>query len=168
MKIAESDPDPDPLVGGMDPRIRIHTKMSWIRNTAYITCIKYLLNRGLSPSVSQWISPLIYLNQPYNIDKKLPSLQIYTKPYKLFIKTRYFFNLIFTTCFHLGPTCGASSTCGTSILRCGTTRISNSSKSNEFSSSRVSWSEYIQPYTLPTPERLHGLPRAPVQLVWFQ
>jgi hypothetical protein len=33
MKIA--DPDPDPLVRGMDPliRIRIHTKMSWIRNT---------------------------------------------------------------------------------------------------------------------------------------
>jgi hypothetical protein len=27
------DPDPDPLVRGMDPRIRIHTKMSWIRNT---------------------------------------------------------------------------------------------------------------------------------------
>jgi hypothetical protein len=29
-------PDPDPLVKGMDPRIqiRIHTKMSWIRNTA--------------------------------------------------------------------------------------------------------------------------------------
>ncbi len=26
--------DPDPLVRGMDPRIRIHTKMSWIRNTA--------------------------------------------------------------------------------------------------------------------------------------
>jgi len=26
-------PDPDPLVRGMDPRIRIHTKMSWIRNT---------------------------------------------------------------------------------------------------------------------------------------
>jgi hypothetical protein len=26
---------PDPLVSGMDPRIRIriHTKMSWIRNT---------------------------------------------------------------------------------------------------------------------------------------
>jgi hypothetical protein len=31
------DPDPDPLVRGMDPRIwiRIHTKMSWIRNTEY-------------------------------------------------------------------------------------------------------------------------------------
>ncbi len=25
---------PDPLVRGMDPRIRIHTKISWIRNTA--------------------------------------------------------------------------------------------------------------------------------------
>jgi hypothetical protein len=25
--------DPDPLVRGMDPRIRIHSKMSWIRNT---------------------------------------------------------------------------------------------------------------------------------------
>ncbi len=27
--------DPDPLVRGMDLRIRIHTKMSWIRNTAF-------------------------------------------------------------------------------------------------------------------------------------
>ncbi len=33
--LALLDPDPDPLVTGMDPRIRIriHTKMSWIRNT---------------------------------------------------------------------------------------------------------------------------------------
>jgi hypothetical protein len=39
MKIEESDPhpDPDPLVRGMDPRIRIHTKMSWIRNTDNIS-----------------------------------------------------------------------------------------------------------------------------------
>jgi hypothetical protein len=31
------DPDPDPLVRGMDPRIRIRiqTKMSWIRNTGF-------------------------------------------------------------------------------------------------------------------------------------
>jgi hypothetical protein len=28
----DPDPDPDPLVRGMDPRIRIHSKMSWIRN----------------------------------------------------------------------------------------------------------------------------------------
>jgi hypothetical protein len=27
------DPDPDPLVRGMDPRIRIRIKISWIRNT---------------------------------------------------------------------------------------------------------------------------------------
>jgi hypothetical protein len=29
----ENSRDPDPLVRGMDPRIRIHSKMSWIRNT---------------------------------------------------------------------------------------------------------------------------------------
>jgi hypothetical protein len=33
LKVNE-DPDPDSLVRGMDPRIRIHTKVSWIRNTA--------------------------------------------------------------------------------------------------------------------------------------
>ncbi len=35
-RIRIQDPDPDPLVRGMDPRIRIriHPKMSWIRNTA--------------------------------------------------------------------------------------------------------------------------------------
>ncbi len=32
-RIRFQDPDPDPLVRGMDPRIRIHPKMSWIRNT---------------------------------------------------------------------------------------------------------------------------------------
>ncbi len=42
-KIAGSDPDP--LVRGMDPRIRIHTKMSWIRNAAFnkhvlLTCYR--------------------------------------------------------------------------------------------------------------------------------
>ncbi len=31
-----SDPDPDPLVRGMDPQIRIHTKTSWIRNSGLI------------------------------------------------------------------------------------------------------------------------------------
>jgi hypothetical protein len=33
MKIEGPDPHPDPLVRGMDPRIRIHTKISWIRDT---------------------------------------------------------------------------------------------------------------------------------------
>ncbi len=32
-EIAGSGSDPDSLVRGMDPRIRIQTKMSWIRNT---------------------------------------------------------------------------------------------------------------------------------------
>jgi hypothetical protein len=32
-------PDPAPLVRGMDPRLRIHTKMSWIRNTDVSTCV---------------------------------------------------------------------------------------------------------------------------------
>jgi hypothetical protein len=33
-RIRIQDPDPDPLVRGMNPRIRIHPKMSWIHNTA--------------------------------------------------------------------------------------------------------------------------------------
>jgi hypothetical protein len=35
IRIQDPDPNLDPLVRGMDPRIqiRIHTKMSWIRNT---------------------------------------------------------------------------------------------------------------------------------------
>ncbi len=36
------DPDPDPLVRGMDPRIRIHPKMSWIRNTGKMWMKKML------------------------------------------------------------------------------------------------------------------------------
>jgi hypothetical protein len=32
-RIRIQDPEPDLLVRGMDPRIRIHPKMSWIRNT---------------------------------------------------------------------------------------------------------------------------------------
>jgi hypothetical protein len=36
----DSHPHPDPLVRGTDPRIRIHTKMSRIRNTdeKYTSC----------------------------------------------------------------------------------------------------------------------------------
>jgi hypothetical protein len=37
IRIQDPDPNPDPLVRGMDPRIRIriHPKMSWIRNTGF-------------------------------------------------------------------------------------------------------------------------------------
>jgi hypothetical protein len=34
-RIRIQDPDSDPLVRGMDPWIRIHPKMAWIRNTAF-------------------------------------------------------------------------------------------------------------------------------------
>jgi hypothetical protein len=34
-QIRSHDPDPDPLVKGMDLRIRIHTKISWICNTGF-------------------------------------------------------------------------------------------------------------------------------------
>jgi hypothetical protein len=33
IRIQDPDPDSDPLVRAMVPRIRIHPKMSWIRNT---------------------------------------------------------------------------------------------------------------------------------------
>jgi hypothetical protein len=33
IRIQDPNLDPDTLVRGIDPRIRIHTKMSWIRNT---------------------------------------------------------------------------------------------------------------------------------------
>jgi hypothetical protein len=37
--VADPNPDSDPLVKGMDPRIwiRLHNKMSWILNTAFLT-----------------------------------------------------------------------------------------------------------------------------------
>jgi hypothetical protein len=38
----DPNPDPDPLDRGMDPRIRIHPKMSWIRNTESSYRIGYL------------------------------------------------------------------------------------------------------------------------------
>jgi hypothetical protein len=34
-RIRSHDPDPDPLVKGMDLRIRIHNKISWICNTCF-------------------------------------------------------------------------------------------------------------------------------------
>jgi hypothetical protein len=37
------DPNPDPLVRGMDQRIRIHTKMAWIRNTGLMMTSGFIL-----------------------------------------------------------------------------------------------------------------------------
>jgi hypothetical protein len=40
IRIQDPDPNPDPLVRGIDPRIRIriHPKISWIRNTVLSAC----------------------------------------------------------------------------------------------------------------------------------
>jgi hypothetical protein len=43
IRIQDPDTTPDPLVRGMDPRIRIHSKMSRIRNTAHQCPIPNLL-----------------------------------------------------------------------------------------------------------------------------
>jgi hypothetical protein len=37
IRIQDPDSVPDSLVRGLDRRIRIHFKMSWIRNTAFTT-----------------------------------------------------------------------------------------------------------------------------------
>jgi hypothetical protein len=68
--------DPDPLVRGMDPRIRIHPKMSWIRNTEKNDedlrhRILRIPPRPLSPYLGQrWLASLVILcgcNRSYNI-----------------------------------------------------------------------------------------------------
>ncbi len=48
----EPHPDQDPSVRGMDPRIRIHAKMSWIRNTVYMQ--KIFSNLKLSAGGEDW------------------------------------------------------------------------------------------------------------------
>ncbi len=40
IRIQHPDPDPDPFVRGIDPRIRIHPKMSWIHSTD--VCYPYI------------------------------------------------------------------------------------------------------------------------------
>ncbi len=42
---SDTDQNPDPSVRGMDPRIRIHNKMSWIRNTGNQTVV-YIIRDG--------------------------------------------------------------------------------------------------------------------------
>jgi hypothetical protein len=44
-RIRIQDPDPDPLVRRMDPRIRIHPKMTWIRNTDFNNKVFFLSGR---------------------------------------------------------------------------------------------------------------------------
>jgi hypothetical protein len=67
IRIRIQDPDPYPSVKSMDPRIRIHPKMSWIRNTAikYFFCntvqiiIPFLLFSGWPNAVPYHTSLLV-------------------------------------------------------------------------------------------------------------
>jgi hypothetical protein len=63
-RIRIQDLDPDPLVRSMDPRIRIriHPKMSWIRNTVLLI---FKIGPGPNPSGS---TTLIYVQ--YRIEAK--------------------------------------------------------------------------------------------------
>jgi hypothetical protein len=56
-RIRIQDPDPDPLVRGMDPRIRIriHPKMSWIRNTAK----EEMYRRGFLQSFNRYMEEVL-------------------------------------------------------------------------------------------------------------
>jgi hypothetical protein len=40
--------DPDPLVRGRDPRIRIRIKISWIRNTGFNTLRGFLTSKVIN------------------------------------------------------------------------------------------------------------------------
>jgi hypothetical protein len=69
IQIQDPDPNPDPLIRGMDPRIRIHPKISWIRNTA-----KYI------PKLQSWGSAQqegfpAYVVQDGFISLKVPEKQ---------------------------------------------------------------------------------------------
>jgi hypothetical protein len=53
------NPDPDPLVRGMDPLIRIHPKISWLWNTgfivnSYIECYFIFLSSSFVIGVFVW------------------------------------------------------------------------------------------------------------------
>ncbi len=61
-KLQDPDPDPDPLVRGTDPWIRIHTKMSRIRNTG-ISIYRFTGKRKLVIKVSN--CPTVYPFLPW-------------------------------------------------------------------------------------------------------
>jgi hypothetical protein len=58
---SDPDPNPDPLVRGMDPRIqiriRIHAKMSRIRNTGYLLDLEQLTGGDGLPAPSPRLPP---------------------------------------------------------------------------------------------------------------
>jgi hypothetical protein len=55
-----------PLVRGMDPRIRIHPKMSWIRNTAFAK-----LRSGAWPIVSYRVADPLNFGMDPDLDLRI-------------------------------------------------------------------------------------------------
>jgi hypothetical protein len=54
-KEQDPEPDPDPLVRGRDPRIRIHTKMSRIRNTVFCFDRRHLTGNTAEDLALVWL-----------------------------------------------------------------------------------------------------------------
>ncbi len=56
--------DPDTLVRGMDPRIRINTELSWIRNTSFETG-KSIARYGSCPPQTHYVPVSCHINNRY-------------------------------------------------------------------------------------------------------
>ncbi len=54
-KEQDPEPDPDPLFRGRDPRIRIHTKMSRIRNTGFFLGRRHLTGNTAEDLALVWL-----------------------------------------------------------------------------------------------------------------
>jgi hypothetical protein len=87
-KLAGSDPNPDPLVRGMDPRIRIPTQMSWIRNTwfylALVGSAVAAVLRNLGNRLQRLVTPFYYLHNYRNIIKGIKQMKSFRKCKKNF------------------------------------------------------------------------------------
>jgi hypothetical protein len=82
IRIRDPDPNPDPLNRGMDPRIRINTKMSWIHNTAGRPSL--LAKSGLADDFSQNIFPITPPgNGNVGRGSKIPFRILFFKPAKI-------------------------------------------------------------------------------------
>jgi hypothetical protein len=73
--------DPDPLVRGMGPRVRIHTKMSWIRNTDFGTDPGPDLDPGLDPDLDP--DSGIFVNDLQDTNKKIIKKKSFSAAYSL-------------------------------------------------------------------------------------
>ena len=85
-KITGCGSDPDPLVRGIDPRIRIriHPKMSWIRNTALrqVGCGKGLVRQCLADMKAEEELETFFIEQ---IDQQVYIMYLSVHPVEMSI-----------------------------------------------------------------------------------